>query len=268
MTAALLFAFAAGAVATVNPCGLALLPVWFARQMAERGGDILATLRAGLGATAGFVLVFGIAGAILGAGIYWIGTAVPYIGFAIGILVTLAGVLSLFGKGAALLPGARTCRRISDRHGNVVFGISYGLLSLSCTLPVFMAAVGIALTENPLAALGNLLAYAAGMGTVLTVLGLAAGMGRSGFGTLSERGMRVLRLVTAGLVILAGAYITYYWGRVIFGDVMVENPLVSAGDSLSTTLRGWIGGRAGRWVTGLAFALLAGFAVRRLMRRG
>ena len=39
MNSALIFAFTAGVVATVNPCGFALLPAWFAQQFAGKEGD-------------------------------------------------------------------------------------------------------------------------------------------------------------------------------------------------------------------------------------
>jgi Alkylmercury lyase len=48
VTPALLFAFIAGAVATVNPCGWALLPAWFARRLNDAGSTapVFAALRA------------------------------------------------------------------------------------------------------------------------------------------------------------------------------------------------------------------------------
>ncbi|MFV2035185.1 MAG: hypothetical protein ACC631_08775, partial [Halocynthiibacter sp.] len=59
----------------------------------------------------------------------------------------------------------------------------------------------------------------------------------------------------------AGLYVTFYWGRVVFGDVMVENSLVSAGDLWSSLARGWLGSTPGRWLTGAVFGLLSAGAV-------
>jgi cytochrome c-type biogenesis protein len=261
MTASLLFAFTAGAVATVNPCGFALLPVWFAQRLAEGGaaGPVVThmrALRAGAAATLGFVLIFGFAGLILGLGAAWLGPALPAVGLVVGVAVVLVGFASLTGAGAGRIPGASVCRTISNRHGSLVFGVGYGLLSLSCTLPIFLAAVGVALIGNPLDAGLNLLAYAAGMGTVLTTLGLGAGFTRAGFGSLSQRGHFILRKVTAVLVVAAGVYVTFFWGRIIFGDVMNENALVATGDFMSSLAGGWLGSPTGRWLTGFAFILL------------
>jgi len=38
MSSLVIYGFTAGAVATVNPCGFALLPAWFAREMATHEG--------------------------------------------------------------------------------------------------------------------------------------------------------------------------------------------------------------------------------------
>jgi len=43
MSTLIIYGFTAGAVATVNPCGIALLPAWFARQMASYVDRSLAT---------------------------------------------------------------------------------------------------------------------------------------------------------------------------------------------------------------------------------
>ena len=47
-----------------------------------------------------------------------------------------------------------------------------------------------------------------------------------------------------------------YRGRVVFGDVMAENQIVSAGDGISGARRCWLSCGAGRWATVLAFGLL------------
>ncbi len=76
MTGAFAFAFMAGAIATANPCGFALLPAYFARRLgtdAAGDGDKLdAVARAfavGAVTTCGFLLVFGAAEPSLLAGL-------------------------------------------------------------------------------------------------------------------------------------------------------------------------------------------------------
>ena len=60
-----------------------------------------------------------------------------------------------------------------------LFGISYALVSLSCTLPLFTAAVSVtARGESVFVEIGAHLAYALGMGLVLMVLTLAIALAR------------------------------------------------------------------------------------------
>lgn len=93
MMAALLFAFTAGAVATVNPCGWALLPAWFARRLDDTNG-----------------------GVPLALGAVWLGPIMPVVGLAVGIVLAVFAIRELAGLRWAVLPGGETCRRVSDRH--------------------------------------------------------------------------------------------------------------------------------------------------------
>jgi cytochrome c-type biogenesis protein len=255
VNSALLFAFIAGAVATVNPCGWALLPAWFARRLNDAGSTapVFAALRAGALATVGFIVIFGLAGSALALGAAWLGPLLPSVGLGVGVVLALVGVVSLMGGGWDWLPGGKTCRRVSDRHGSLVFGVGYGLLSLSCTLPIFLAALGISLTGTPLDLAASLLVYGLGMGTVLSTLGIVAATTGLGIGTLSPRGHAKVKKLSAVLLLAAAAYVIFYWGRVVYGNVMVENPVVNAGDAISAALRGWLANGSGLQVLAFAF---------------
>ncbi len=263
MSFALLYAFTAGAVATVNPCGWALLPAWFARRLEDAGGGapVLAALRAGALATVGFIIIFGVAGTAFALGAAWLGPALPFVGLAVGVVLAIVGIYMLLGRRSDMVPGGQTCRRVSERHGSLVFGLGYGLLSLSCTLPIFLAALGVALTDTPVDLAINLLVYALGMGTVLSTLGIVAASGAASLGQISPRGRAFMDKIAAILLLLAAAYVIFYWGRAVFGDVMVENAIVNAGDRISSTLRGWLGGNVGQRAIGFALILLISVAL-------
>ena len=88
----LTFAFTAGIVATVNPCGFAMLPAYLSYFLgieSSAGGD---DARAGLGralltggiVSSGFLLVFGIVGVTVTAGLNIVRDIVPWLTIAIG----------------------------------------------------------------------------------------------------------------------------------------------------------------------------------------
>src|SRR5574341_1946033 len=100
------FAFSAGMLASINPCGFAMLPAFLAYHVAGEHGapeadDIsrtLNSLRLSLLATLGFVGVFLAAGVLLTLGGRGLITITPWAGLAIGALLVALGVWTLVSK--------------------------------------------------------------------------------------------------------------------------------------------------------------------------
>ena len=99
-------AFAAGMVATVNPCGFPMLPTYLLMYLGSGddnriGGSIgkrlWNALIVGTVVSSGFTVLFGLAGLIIGAGVYILVDAMPWIGLAVGTLLTLVGSWLLVG---------------------------------------------------------------------------------------------------------------------------------------------------------------------------
>ena len=220
------YAFGAGMVASVNPCGFAMLPAYLglylgagaAGEMQSSAGRRLGqALLVSLLMTAGFVLLFGIAGLLITAGARALIAYVPWIGLAIGVL--------LIGVGAWLLGGGTFHASLGDRLaagvGNpnqttlksyFLFGISYGIASLSCTLPVFLTVVGSTVAASGfMGASFQFVMYALGMGFVILVLTLSLALFKGVVVNTIQRGLRYVQLVSAVLLMVAGAYIIYYW---------------------------------------------------------
>lgn len=230
------FAYAVGAASAVNPCGFAMLPAYLGLYVSggsgerERRSPLVLVLRAimvGLTVSAGFVLLFGLVGLILGFGSQAIVVAaLPYVGLAIGVLLIGAGAFMAGGGKIYTSLAQRAAARIGDPgqtnlSGYLLFGISYGLASLSCTLPLFLAVLGVGagLSSGWLDTLGQFVLYAAGMGSVIMALTLGMALARS----VMVRWMRAILpyvgIVGAWLMVVAGVYIMFYWltiGRDLF----------------------------------------------------
>jgi hypothetical protein len=92
-----------------------------------------------------------------------------------------------------------------------VFGISYALVSLSCTISLFIAAISTVVTqENWITGIGAFVAYGLGMGVVLMVLTLAIALARQGIVKKMRGILPYIGRISGGLLILAGMYVTYY----------------------------------------------------------
>lgn len=219
-TGLLLYAFSAGMVATVNPCGFAMLPAYISFYLATEDSrsqnnfrSLLRALYVGGAVAAGFVLLFAVAGGIISLGAYFLVTAMPWIGLLVGVGLVLLGLWILVGHHVAVpgLPQLSVPRQRSVR-AMFLFGVAYGLASLSCTLPIFLVVVGTAFsTQGPLVGVGQFVAYGAGMGFVL--MGLTVGLALFRDVALGAVRQVLPYVERAGALLLtaAGGYIIYYW---------------------------------------------------------
>jgi cytochrome c biogenesis protein CcdA len=215
-------AFTAGLVASVNPCGFAMLPAYLSFLIGVENDDrgpaaVARALRVGLTVSAGFLVVFGVAGLALTAGARSITTAIPWAALLVGIGLIVVGATMLTGRAMYVRLPAPT-RGASD-HGagaTALFGVSYAVASLSCTLPVFLVVVGSAGTQGSLlAGVGTFATYSAGMALPLLAVAVAVALGKDAF-VRRVRGMaRYTTKIAGGLLMVAGGYIVFYWATVL-----------------------------------------------------
>ena len=281
------FAFVAGMVSTVNPCGFPMLPAYLGLYLSseeaeqterdrpeqterdQRRGSTLRGLvtvlrtrrlpegtlkwstlrgfivqssvslwkmtlrlaRSGLrgimvgGVVAsGIVALFVTVGLIISGGAQVVIDAMPWIGLVIGILLTFAGAWMLSGGKIYTALAGQAAAGIGDPtrvsvRGYFLFGLSYGLASLSCTLPIFLAVTGLSVASKGFAeSAGQFLVYALGMGSVIVLLTLAISVFKGAMVGLLRAALPYIQPVSAVLMLAAGAYIVFYW--LTLGDLI------------------------------------------------
>lgn len=214
------FAFGAGIVASVNPCGVLMLPTYFLYQL--RSGQtgtsavrrVLTGLRVAVVVTAGFVAIFSATGAIIALGGQWLITAFPYAGLVIGVAMVGLGMWLLLTHRTLAITAAKQVvvgprRNLSNAF---LFGIAYAVGSLSCTLPIFLVVVGGSLaSEGLLFSFGQFLGYALGMGTIIFVVSVGAALFRRAAFVWLRRLRSHIHRLSAMFVVGAGVYLVYYW---------------------------------------------------------
>ena len=217
------YAFIAGMVAAVNPCGFVLLPAWLSAYVSDRaavGGrrPVRHSLSVALSLTGGVVGLFMVVGAVVAGVSGSFILAFPWIGLGLGILLTALGGLVVAGHAFHLsFVDTWTARLARGRkepsaRSYARYGVVYGLASLSCTLPAFLAVIATSLLAGGfLAALIQFVLFGAGMAAVLatmTVLvGWLAGRAHGGLRRFSRHAIRV----SGALLLVAGGYLVYYW---------------------------------------------------------
>ncbi len=243
------YAFGAGMLATVNPCGYAMLPAYLSYYLAteeaqpgdrrQQGGAagssaaaslrrpgtlvprLLRAILVGGVLTGGFPLLFAVAGSLISLGAHVLVGFMPWIGLLVGVGLVLVGGWLLLGRHLPLpaLPFLQASRS-RTLAGIFAFGVAYGLASLSCTLPIFLVAVAGAFTRSGVAAgMAGFLSYGLGMGVVLLALTVSLALFREALLRHLRRLLPYVERIGAVLVIGAGLYIIYYWlnaGRLLY----------------------------------------------------
>jgi len=221
------FAFAAGVAAAFNPCGFAMLPAYMGLYLGtsdedghERG------LLSGLGkatvigatVTAGFIVLFGAAGTIIGLGARSIvADLLPWLGLGIGIVLTVAGAWLVGGGKLYTTLAQRAATHMGNPgqtnvKGYFMFGLSYGTASLSCTLPIFLSVIGTSFAVSSIGtSFGQFVLYAVGMGTVMMALTLGMALFKGGMVGGLRKALPYIQPVGTWMMVLAGSYIVFYW---------------------------------------------------------
>jgi cytochrome c-type biogenesis protein len=220
------FAFGVGMVAAVNPCGFAMLPAYLSLYLGarEEGFDkhpsmsrLLRALLVGATVSSGFVVLFGLAGLVISAGATLLLEVMPALGIVIGGVLVLVGIWMLAGRTLHVGALERFAGRVEDPRnvsvlGFFLFGLAYGAASLSCTLPAFLAVIGTSLASGSvLSGVGRFFGFGVGMAAVLVTLTLALAFLKQGLVKWLRRAVPYMQLASAVLLVLAGAYVIFYW---------------------------------------------------------
>ena len=134
------YAFSAGLVAAINPCGFALLPTYLAyflgidnEETSQRiGSDLGRAIKVGAALTAGFLTVFAIMGVLWGSLASVVKENIPWAGLVIGVLLIVGGIAMLRGYEPTIRLPKIDKGGSSRALGSIyVYGISYAIASLS-----------------------------------------------------------------------------------------------------------------------------------------
>jgi cytochrome c biogenesis protein CcdA len=208
MDPTLALAFTAGMLAVINPCALGMIPAYIALGGSARP-SVTVILRGVSGLALGFVGLFSLMAVLVAFFGHALLTVTPIIGAAIGLLLAGLGVAMLLGRNVHLALPSSAIRGGPERFvSQVLFGATYGLASLGCALPIFLAFSATALnTRDPLALLVTVGVFATGTATTLVGVVLLA----SGSAVASQRLLTgaLMRYGGGLLLVAAGLYLAY-----------------------------------------------------------
>lgn len=279
--ATLLLAFSAGMVAAINPCGFALLPAYLSYYLglesADDGANAPANplgrgLAVGGAMTAGVMIVFGVIGAFWSAVSEFVGERLPWVIVGLGVLLVILGIAMIAGFVPMVrLPKLATSSGSQSVWSALVFGVSYGVASLSCTIGPFIGTVSTTFSRHDaVTGVAAFLLYGLGMGAIITFLTLAVSFARQGVVSKMRGLLPHMGRISGVLLVLSGLIAAYYG--------IYEARVLTGGDpdnAFAELIADWRDGIA-RWISdvgagriGLAIGLvvIGAVAVRAVKRQ-
>ncbi len=252
-------AFALGMVALVNPCGFAMLPAYlgfFLGLDEDDNGSRVQTLNraqmVGLSMSLGFLAVFGVLGIAFSGLISEISAQLSWVTIIMGVLLGILGIAMLNGyQPIVSVPHLEKGTGSKSSASMFLFGVSYAIASLSCTIGLFISAVATSATNDTfLARFGAFFSYGLGMGLLATVLTLAVGFGKRGIVTSFRKILPKINLISAVVLVVVGIYLVLYgvWRWQIFDDTPGDptgwvNSIVTTVEGWQTSLTIWVDDR-------------------------
>jgi cytochrome c biogenesis protein CcdA len=262
-------ALTAGMLATVNPCGLPMLPAYLGYFISDGSEDertpFAAVLRAivvALTVALGFLAVFAVAGGLVSWVTHDVYEVTPWVTLVVGVGLVGLGIYMLAGNQLKIaLPRLDRGGRSGGLGSMFVFGVSYAIASVSCTLPVFLAQVSTTLGTDLARGILVFCAFALGMALVLVALSVSLALARTEVVHALRRSLAVIGRVAGGFLVVAGAYLVWY-GVYEIRDSVSNDPAIDRVTGWSADLGNMIDGSSAYAIAALLIvAILAVVAV-------
>ncbi len=211
-------ALTSGMVATVNPCGFALLPAYLGafvgldERPSGKFGVAGRALAVSAVLTAGFVTVFGVLGLVFGEALAEAQQKAPWFTIVLGVALVGLGVWMVTGHTLSLaIPKLQRGGADGTMASMYLFGVSYATASLGCAIAPFLGVTTAAERSGGLLSrLLTFVLYGVGMGVVIAVLTMAVAFARQGLVAKFRAMIPRMNTVAGALMIVTGAYVAYY----------------------------------------------------------
>lgn len=247
------FPFSVGMLAAFNPCGFAMLPTYIGYFIgtgeAEQPTRVRAVTRGlwvGAMLTFGFMAVFGALGLLIAAFLSQ-GTVVEYIGYVtvvLGVVLIPMGMATFGGRQIMVsLPKMNRGTDSRESSSMFLFGVSYAVVSLSCTIGLFISAVSNSFTTDGFAnGVGSFLAYSLGMGAVILFLTVSLARAKNHVAVNMRRLLPHMGKISGVVLVIAGLYLIDYgiWELRVLDDPTAANVLVDHVLEFQSAVSNWI----------------------------
>ncbi|MEM9467169.1 MAG: cytochrome c biogenesis CcdA family protein [Actinomycetota bacterium] len=266
------FPFSVGMLAAFNPCGFAMLPTYIGYFIgtgeAEQPTRVRAISRGiwvGAMLTLGFVAVFGAIGILISLFLTQ-GDVVEYVGYVtviLGVLLIPMGIAMFMGRQIMVsIPKLNKGTDSRESSSMFLFGVSYAVVSLSCTIGLFISAVSNSFTTDGFSnGVGSFLAYSLGMGAIILLLTVSLARAKNNVAVNMRRILPYMGKISGVVLVIAGIYLIDYgvWElRIQNGNLQPWNLLVDHFETFQAAVSNWITDATPERIGVLAILVIAG----------
>jgi cytochrome c-type biogenesis protein len=240
-------AFTTGMVVTVNPCGFAMLPAYLSffvgvdqRDAGDARSSVARGLAVGVTVTAGFVLTFTLLGLIVRLLTDRVYDAASWMSIVVGLVLVGFGIALLAGFEPNIrLPHLERGGRTRGFGSMFVFGVSYAVASLGCSLPIFLTYTYSQFEAGVATGLASSAAFTVGFGLVLVSLTVALALAKQSLVHQLRRVLPYVNRIAGALLVLTGAYVAYY-GIVEIRGASTGGSVIDNATSWSSSMNIWL----------------------------
>jgi cytochrome c biogenesis protein CcdA len=245
-----------------------MLPAYLSYFLGLEGDDdadrsVLRALAVGLTVTAGFVAVFAVIGYVIENVSREVRDALPYATVVIGLGLVALAVAMLRGFQPILrLPKLQKGTGSRELSSMFLFGVSYAVASLSCTIATFLALTSTTFrNESLVSGVAVFVVYALGMGSLVVFLTIATALAKTSVARGMRRVLPFVHRVSALFLLASGLYVAYYgWYEIRIRDEIRRDPVVDYFTERQAQLSNWIAD-VGPTRLGMALGLVIAAAV-------
>jgi cytochrome c-type biogenesis protein len=214
-------AMTTGMVVTLNPCGFAMLPAYLGSFLGRKTSEdeqrsavagVSRALKVSAAVSLGFLAVFLVLGTLVKLGAKWVTSASGWLTLVIGLLLITVGIAMMLGKRLPVLtPKLEKGGKDGSFQSMFVFGLSYAVASLGCSLGLFIGyTVGSANRAGIASAAISFLFYGLGFALIITALTVSLALAQGWFLKGLRRAMQYIDRLSAVFMLLAGLYLVWY----------------------------------------------------------
>ncbi len=219
------YSFVAGVLAAINPCGIVMLPAYLGLYVYNNSdsNDITTSKKVANSLSiilffgVGFVALFSLAAIIVSLSSELIGDLIPFLSILLSLLILYFGIGELKGEKKFSSKISAFSSRIGNPKntnpiGFILFGVSYGVASIGCALPIFISVVTKSINSpNSQRIFIDFFSYSLGMISVIAALTIATFISINSTKKINGFFRRWSSLIFGIFLTFAGIFMLSYW---------------------------------------------------------